>query len=315
MLVEGMDLDETFSVQCQYAYWLLVAGRLSEALVAFDHIVELTGGDAQMGREILGFSPLLWAEHLAAWTLAQAGRFDECWPREERAIRMAREHSAQENLGWALGGSTTFSYLARGASRVPAADLRRIILDAEDLVDVVGGRYSEMYAAFSLAVGAFMSGDFALSEARFSEALAQACAAGNALEWQSYFLAVFADASLANGNVEAAIARAREAIAVADGSGAWFQSALARTALVDALIRSDSPETEIEALEAEARELVRKSGGNSLLPRLREAEARLAGRKNPADRAAGLREAESMYRAMGAPDPADRLAQELGERR
>jgi hypothetical protein len=174
------------------------------------------------------------------------GRFDECWPREERAIRMAREHSAQENLGWALGGSTTFSYLARGASRVPAADLRRIVLGAEDLVDVVGGRYSEMYAAFSLAVGSFMSGDFTASEARFEEALAQACAAGNALEWQSYFLAVFADASLANGNVEAAIARAREAISVADGGGAWFQSALARTALVDALIRAEAPEPEID---------------------------------------------------------------------
>ena len=63
---------------------------------------------------------------------------------------------------------------------------------------------------------------------------------------------------------------------------------------------------------AAARELVRKSGGNSLLPRLREAEARLAGRNDRTILAAGLREAEAMYRAMGAPDPADRLAKELG---
>ena len=64
---------------------------------------------------------------------------------------------------------------------------------------------------------------------------------------------------------------------------------------------------------AEARELVRKSGGNSLLPRLREAEARLAGRNDRAILAAGLREAEAMYRAMGAPDPAERLAQEMAK--
>jgi hypothetical protein len=62
---------------------------------------------------------------------------------------------------------------------------------------------------------------------------------------------------------------------------------------------------------AAARDLVRKSGGDSLLPRLREAEARMAGRGDRTVFEAGLRDAESMYRAMGAPDPADRLAQEL----
>ncbi len=63
---------------------------------------------------------------------------------------------------------------------------------------------------------------------------------------------------------------------------------------------------------AEARALVRKSSGNSLLPRLRETEARLAGRKDRIVLVSGLREAEAMYRAMGAPDPADRLANEIG---
>jgi hypothetical protein len=51
--------------------------------------------------------------------------------------------------------------------------------------------------------------------------------------------------------------------------------------------------------------------GNSLLPRLPEAQARLAGRDNRVLLEAGLREAEKMHRAMGAPDPADRLAKEL----
>ena len=62
---------------------------------------------------------------------------------------------------------------------------------------------------------------------------------------------------------------------------------------------------------AAARELVRKSSGNSLLPRLREAEARLAGRNDRERLVDGLREAAAMYRTMGAPDPADRLAREI----
>ena len=63
---------------------------------------------------------------------------------------------------------------------------------------------------------------------------------------------------------------------------------------------------------AAARELVRKSGGNGLLPRLREAEARLQGRNDRQTLAAGLGEAAAIYRTMGAPDPAARLAVEIG---
>jgi hypothetical protein len=106
--------------------------------------------------------------------------------------------------------------------------------------------------------------------------------------------------------------RAREAIEVSDAGGAWLQAALGRAALVDALVRAGAPEQEVATVIAEARELVRKSGGNSLLPRLREGEVRLARRNDRVLLEAGLREAEAMYRAMGAPDPADRLAAELG---
>ncbi len=149
-------------------------------------------------------------------------------------------------------------------------------------------------------------------EERLTEALARARGAGTALDWQSFFLAIFADSCLARGDAEAAIAKAREGIEAADAGGAWFQAALARTALADALVRADAPEHEVAPVIAAARELVRQSGGNSLLPRLREAEARLTGRDDPNMLASGLREAEAMYRAMGAPDPADRLAKEIG---
>ena len=107
-----------------------------------------------------------------------------------------------------------------------------------------------------------------------------------------------------------ALSKAREAIEVADAGGAWFQGAVARAALVDALVRADAPESAVTPVIAEARELVGKSGGDSLLPRLREAEARMAGRNDRAVLNAGLREAETLHRAMGAPDPAERLAEE-----
>jgi tetratricopeptide (TPR) repeat protein len=311
MLDDGRDLGETLSVEVPHAYWLMVAGRLPQAIAAFDHIVRLTDGDPQVGREGTGFSPLIWSEHMAAWTLAQAGRFDECWPRAERAIRLAREHGAQENLGFALGGLSSCAYHARGSARLPVTDLRRACLEAVEIAETLGNRYSQISASSALAIAFFVSGDYGASEERLTEALAQARGAGNALDCQGYWLAVFADAHLARGDAEVAIDKAREGIAVADAGGAWFQAAVARTVLVDALVRADAPEQAVAAVIAEARELVRQSGGNSLLPRLREAEARLAGRNDQPVLEVGLRAAEAMYRAMGAPDPADRLAAEL----
>jgi hypothetical protein len=90
-----------------------------------------------------------------------------------------------------------------------------------------------------------------------------------------------------------------------------FISAVTRAVLCNVLTASEAPEAEVSAVIAEARELVTKTGGNVLPPRLREAEGRLAGRTDRAALLAGLREAEAMWRSMGAPDPADRLAKEL----
>ena len=311
MLSDDMVPGENFAVECQHAYCLHIAGRLRQALEAFEHIVRLTGGDPQVGRELLAFSPLIFSEHVATFTLAEAGRFDECWPRAERVIRMAREQGTQETLGWALGVLASYAYLARGTSRVPVTDVRRACLEDVEIAEAVGSRFSQIAASSALGIALFLNGDYVASEERFTESLAQARGAGIALEWESLYLAVFADSCLARGDAKAAISKAREAIAAADAGGAWFHAALARTVLVDALVRAAAPESEIAAVIAAARELVRKSGGNSLLPRLREAEARVAGRNDRTILEAGLREAEAMYRTMGAPDPADRLSREL----
>ncbi len=311
MLDDGMSLHERISVLAGHAYWLVVAGRLPQGLEEMDHIADLTAGDPQTGGELLGYSPLLFADCIAAYALAQMGRFDDCWPRVERAIRTAREEGARENLGWALGGLAFCGHLARGSSRAPVGDVLRAVLESVEIAEATGSQYSKLAAANNLAMAFCVSGDHAESKDRFDHALAQTRAAGTALEWQGFYLSVRADALLARGDTATAIASARDAIADADANGAWFQAAIARAALADALVGANAPAPEVAAVIAAARALVHKSGGDSLLPRLREAEARLAGRADAALLQAGLREAAAMYDAMGAPDPAQRLAQEL----
>ena len=312
MVSDDMDLGARLFVDSVHAVCLFDCGRLRESLQAFDLLARQTDGDAQAGRELTGFSPLILATQFGAVALAQAGRFNDCWPQLDRAIQMARGQGAQENLCWALAFPGVCAYLARGTSRVPVKDLRLACLEAVEIADVVGSRLSQIHASSTLAVALFMEGDYAASEERFVEALAQARDADTALELRGQYMAIFADAGLARGDAAIAITRARDAVNIADAADSWFHAALARTVLVDALVHSGAPESEINPVIAAARDLVCRSGGNSLLPRLREAEARLAGRDDGAILEAGLREAEAMYRAMGAPDPADRLAKVLG---
>ena len=312
MINDDMDPSEIVAIETGRAYWSMITGRLPQALAAFDGIIERSGGDPQVGGQVVGYSPLIWAETLAAWTLAMLGRFDECWPRAERAIRLAREHHAQENLGWALGVPAFVAYIARGTSRLPVSDICQASVESCEIAESVGSRYSQLVASFGLATALCLNGDSATGEGRFTDTFTQARSAGIALESQAFHLAVLADARRARGDADAAIRAAREGVAVADANAAWFQAALARAALADALIHAQAPEAEISRAIVEARELVRKSGGESLLPRLCEAEARLAGRTNRDALIADLREAEAMYRAVGAPDPAARLVSEIG---
>jgi class 3 adenylate cyclase len=304
---------EILAVDVAISYWGLIAGRIPDALAVLERMVERTGGDPHCGREIVGFSPLVWAEGVAAVALAQAGRFDQYGSREARAIRLAREHALQENLGWVLGMRSSVAYLQRTTSVGAVADLLRSASEAVEIADAVGSRYSQIAASSNLATAALLSGDYAACEERLVDCLASAQESGTGLDWHGQMLAMLADARLARGNGEGAIAAAREGVAVADAGGAWFQAALARAALVDALVRTGAPDHAIAPVIAEARELVRESGGNVLLARLREAEARSTGRSDRAILHAGLREAEAMYRAMGVPDPASRLAQEMQE--
>jgi tetratricopeptide (TPR) repeat protein len=311
MLDERADLGVTLMIEQVLGHWLLLAGRLAPALETVARVARLTGGDPEVGREVLGFSPLMWADMLKAWALSASGRFDECWQHVERATKLARECNAQDNLVWSLAALGMIAYLAGGISRVPGEDVRRACAEAVEIADAVGNRYSELFASLALAASLYLSGEYSACEERLTETIAQARAAGTGLDWLPFHLALIADSCRARGDLKTAISRAREGIEAADSGGAWFFGALTRAALADALVAAGAPDAEVANVIGEARELVSKSGGNSVLPRLREAEARVAGRNDRSALVAGLREAEQMYRAMGAPDPADRIAKEL----
>ena len=312
MLSDGMDLGEIITVEWTHAYWLLVAGRLPRALEAFDRIVELSGGDPQVGRELVGYSPLIWAEMVAAWMLAQAGRFDECWPRAERAIRMAREHGAQEEPRMGprepqlLRVSRPRHFPGARHGRSPGSSGggghcrggRQPVLADHGLIQPRDRLFPErrlrrQRRTFHRGLGARR-----VARERRSTGRATTSRCSPTRVWRAVTPRL---RSPRHAKGSQSRMPAGPGFKLPSPAPCWSTPSSAPTR------RSTRSQPSI----AEARELVRKSGGNSLLPRLREAEARLAGRNDRTILQAGLREAEAMYRAMGAPDPADRLTREL----
>jgi tetratricopeptide (TPR) repeat protein len=114
--------------------------------------------------------------------------------------------------------------LASGTWRLGMSeDVRRACLEAVEIAEAVGSRFSQVMASSQLATAFFLNGDYGACEERLTEALAQARGAGTGLDWQAHYLAVFADSCLARGDAEAAIAKAREGIEAADVGGPGFK--------------------------------------------------------------------------------------------
>ncbi len=317
MLDDRVRLAEDLYVRILHSWSLLLFGNLVDCMAANNDIIERSGADPAVGREISRMSPWIWAENYQARVLATRGDFNLAWIHADRAIKAAAEHDRNDNFVLAVAGAGMCAYLAGGFSNAQVADLPANIVKALELAESLGNRNVLSTAIHALAIIQLLEGDAHLAEASIREAIHDAETAGTGLEWLGMMVPVLVDACLARGDVEAAIQSARDAVTYTDAGGFRFQSALCRAALVDALVADalvtgGAPMQEVAALIAQARAIVAATGGNGLLPRLLEAEVRLAARKDTAALRPGLVEAESMYRVMGAIGHADRLVRELG---
>ena len=283
----------------------MLSAHFEEALHGFDVVMSVTGGDQDV--EINGLKIELFAESFSAYVLAGLGRFELCWPRLHRALQFARK---SDTFNFATNSFAMSAHLAGGAQGSDLPDLLRTGLDCVENANPENLSAS-LHAPLYVGAAHFLNGNFADADAAFTAALARMRDAGTALEWHCNYVAVHADTCRALGNPDRAIAIARQGIEFADKGGFRFQAAVCRAALVDALIVAGAPVVEVEAVIAEARTLVTATGGNALSPRLYESEVRLAARLAPRALMHDLREAESMYRAIGALGHADRLVREI----
>jgi len=248
---------------------------------------------------------------LLGTSLAITGYAKESRRHHEHALRHAREQDDNEMKIWIFWNMCRAAYITQDISNSPVRDFRgesaKIMELAGDLTSV----YTQLLGTLGLAISCFIGESYAECEELLRGLLVRADETGTALEVGGLVRSVLADSFLAHGDIENALRYAKEGVEVSRKMDAQDQYAHALAVLVDALVRTKADAATVAPLIADARRHVEKSGGRMALPRLREAEARIDGRNNRATLLTGLREAQAMWRAMGAQDPVDRLAKEL----
>jgi adenylate cyclase len=297
------------------AYGNLIMGNLARAREFIEEGTELTGGDLQMGRDLTGFSFLIWFELIAGEIAGMQGRLEESAQRLEGAFRLAREAGESENLGWLSSGVVHHAvntgqivFEELGDARTAALEALRIAL--------------EMGSAFSQAVAQRSLGEVRLVDGQPKEALAALeLALGllrdrqTGLESESMTLINLSTAHLELGDARQARRVAEEAIAAAMERGLRVSEMFAQIAFASSLAAQAGSNTRRDAGKALARAsaLMEETGALVAEPQIEEAHGRVAlACGDPDASRSHLREAQRLYTEIGATGHSQRLADELG---
>jgi tetratricopeptide (TPR) repeat protein len=275
------------------------------ALIATDRGLALAAGDAELGHEVVGWSPYVQLLMQRGDILIGLGRLGEAAGDLERATRLARERDEAEQIFLASQFSAHLE-LSRGN---PRAALRRARAGAEAA--------EKLGAAFYRGVSKL----FLTRCLNECEEYASALEIMDEMEKTGGLFSIAsrtirASALLGLGEVEAARAAAEEALGILSlAPDLCFQRVVThlRLARVRLAAEGAAARVPVEAELERALTLIEETGFREQRPRVHEIRAELAAAEgDDATRDRELREAHRLYTEMGATGHAERLAQELG---
>ena len=190
------------------AFWLYLRGRLPEARADMERRLPEYGEDVTLGRDVLGFSPYLWAMMwLGSTLLPEAGALDEARRLADRAVALSTEHEDLEVLGWAESNYLTWAD-ARGEPGEAFEHGRRGV----DFAERLGSPFSRFASYFQMASMHAMREEWEESEGWATRALELLDSTKTGEPYRGQALGVLADAVLARGDVERAAEIAERAV-------------------------------------------------------------------------------------------------------
>lgn len=239
------------------------------------------------------------------WCLFMMGQITAGLDELDRGLRYAEEDGTPELAGWALWGATEAHVHAHESDRAlnrarQFEQISRRLGEAPNLVAMADVALSYAYLAAGRAHDAIQSARAALDIHQRVELVHAGISA-----------TLLAEALLATGDLTAAEAAAREAIALCQRLQRGTYEVTAHGVMARALLRRDglAAQDAIDHALAAASALIERTGARLLAPALCEWKAELAvAHGDHVSRARLLHEAQDAYLEFGAPGQAARLA-------
>jgi len=291
------------------SYALFVLGRLPQALATIDRGLELADGDVRLGANTLFVNPYAWSVMSRSFVLGYLGRLAEASEGLHRAMQLARSQGDVEVLGYA---HVNRAWLARQTGDVESA--LAPAGEAVDIAERMGNAYARVQAYSCLAQAHLLREEWDAAAVAGERSLAISRGHGTGLQFEPWTLATLAEARLARGDVPAAGAAAKEAVALARERKTKIFEPITLLALARVLLGSEGSRarTDVEAALSRALSLSAEMGARSEEPLVRVELAKLARLTgDEATRQRELREAHRLFGEIGAEGHAARLAPEI----
>jgi class 3 adenylate cyclase len=310
---ESLSIELRINISVTSGYSANCIGLPGEAELHLGRMIELSAGDPQRGKEMLGYSAHALGHTLRGVARAQVGDFDASWRDMSEGLSFSREHELAENLGWALSNLTVLAY-ARGGAPEGAPDTVRGVLEAMEIADTVGSPFSRTISVQQLGYAQLVAGDLEGCVQGATEAIERIAQTRTGFELEYYPFAARSHARRRLGDLDAAVTDGERAVEICNRLPNWTMAIDANVALVLARLARDGA-SGIEAAEERLRAAdacLEKSGARALGPMIVEARARIAQvQGDSAVQEAHLRSALQLYRAIGAVGHIERLASEI----
>jgi class 3 adenylate cyclase/tetratricopeptide (TPR) repeat protein len=280
------------------------AGRNREALVELDRIIELAGGDLQLGRQVIGMSAVLLAILYRAAVLMELGRLPEASSALDDCLRLSREHDDLECLAYARSGRGAVAFFT-GEPGDAVGQARGGL----ELAERLGGSLVRVLAHMYLSFGLLAGGDYEEALATASEALEIMRGTRTGLAFEALTLFSVAEARRGLDDLPGARAAAAEGAAVAVGRGTRLHEAACRSSLGRAVLHERPNDARAEF--ARALELA-GDDGHVYVPHILEARADLARlEEDDGERLRLLHQAHRLFEEQGATGHARRVARDF----
>ncbi|MBP6013257.1 MAG: AAA family ATPase [Alphaproteobacteria bacterium] len=313
LLAEDGDAALRAAVGTFPAFGHYYSGKGQPALEWAARVLEATGSDNALGKDLTGYGPRVGMAFVRSIALCRLGHLKEAWRVLEEGERVAEEMCEREVSLWLKVVRSLLSD-ACGLSQSTLEHGRR----GFDMGEKLGSGHSRVVAHFCLGVASMLAGQPAEAREFLSKGAAISQDGLAALGELPQVLCYLSRAQLALGERTEALTAARKGIELGSAGGCYYFEAQAQLALAAALMAADGevPRTEIEAALARAEQLVDAIEGRSLSPQILEQRGRLAAACGDAAGATRLlHEALDLYRAIAATGHAERLERELNARR